>query len=137
MKRGTLRTPLWAAGLLALATCGARCSEGAVSELPGRQGPPAGPEAVADVVSEPSPSETAQTLREVGEDCSAVGGEGCVSGVCLHADVDSRTGGFVCSRECGGTSDCPAGWRCLQTHPGPDSELCIPPETVAEAQRRP
>jgi hypothetical protein len=61
-----------------------------------------------------------------GQDCTANGSSACLSGPCLHVLPD-RNSGYFCSKKCTRASDCPKTWRCVQTYPGPNAQLCVPP----------
>lgn len=83
----------------------------------------------APVLSEyvPTPSPDGPTKR-IGDDCTAHGASECVSGTCLH--VSPKPGeGYVCSRTCTATADCPPGWTCSSLLPAPASALCLPPRS--------
>jgi hypothetical protein len=62
----------------------------------------------------------------LGEDCSQTGEDGCQSGLCLK----HRPGfgaGYVCSKACDTTANCPATWACSTIYPSPKASFCTPP----------
>jgi hypothetical protein len=63
--------------------------------------------------------------RQLGEDCTQAGSLQCASGICLHVEAD-RNAGYVCSKACSSSSDCPPAWGCIQVFPAPDSSFCVP-----------
>ena len=79
----------------------------------------------------PSDDTNLESSRQLpsGADCSKAGAGICKSRVCLHASADPHNG-FLCSNRCVDTMECPAGWRCVQTHPSPGSSLCVPGQHV-------
>jgi len=72
---------------------------------------------------QPVPAESPHL--SVGEDCSRTGASGCMSGLCLHTSPE-KDEGYLCSTACTSSADCPQGWMCTETYPGPNSQFCVP-----------
>lgn len=75
---------------------------------------------------------TAAATKQLGENCVVEGPGGCVTGTCFHYKPDPHDG-FVCSRACTSSDDCPSGWSCVSIYPGPGNEYCAPPKEWAPA----
>lgn len=67
----------------------------------------------------------AKQTKQLGDDCTVAGASECVSNLCYHYKPDVRAG-FVCSRECKSTAECPAEWECRSIYP-PNQSFCSPP----------
>jgi hypothetical protein len=61
----------------------------------------------------------------IGGDCTEGGGAACETGLCAHVEPSPHAG-YRCTARCTDDDQCPKRWRCVQTHPTPDSSLCIP-----------
>jgi hypothetical protein len=72
-----------------------------------------------------APEKAAIGPGNIGADCATQGSAGCRSGICLHAAAHPSQG-YVCSARCLDDAQCPTGWRCVSTHPSPDSSICAP-----------
>ncbi|MFY2560056.1 hypothetical protein ACN469_20775 [Corallococcus terminator] len=64
-------------------------------------------------------------LAAVGMDCGVGGKAGCASGLCLHTGKEPGEG-YVCSKPCAVSADCPSEWRCAQLQPGSSARVCLP-----------
>jgi hypothetical protein len=64
---------------------------------------------------------------DVGEDCSKVGPNSCLTRICIHFESDPQKG-YACSTACESDLDCPSAWICSSLLPGPGNAFCIPPE---------
>lgn len=69
----------------------------------------------------------------VGEPCDDGFDGTCESGICLHVQLAERTRGYVCSMKCVEHTECPAGWRCVQTGAAAGSDFCVPEATSKPA----
>lgn len=67
----------------------------------------------------------AKPNKQLGDDCTVSGASECLSNLCYHYKPDARAG-FVCSRECKSTADCPVEWECRSVYP-PSQSFCSPP----------
>lgn len=105
-----------AACMVGLALLGGACERGAPA--PERAGP--------TVVTEWRPLPTSQPAsKQVGEACDAHGASECLEGQCVHARP-TRGQGYVCSRPCQASAQCPPDWRCVPVVPGARQAVCLP-----------
>jgi hypothetical protein len=78
-----------------------------------------------EVLTEHRPLMTEKATKQVGEDCTENGASACLSGVCLHVKP-GRKEGYLCSRACQGSQECPRDWQCAQVYPTAQGRLCVP-----------
>jgi hypothetical protein len=91
------------------------CNEAAVSQS----------ESNSNQVTEVRQFVTTETKFSLGQNCDAVGREGCLDGVCLKVGSE-RGKGSVCSKSCAGEHKCPSGFGCVQVFPTKDAWFCAP-----------
>src|SRR5215831_8905164 len=84
-----------------------------------------GPSSPDAVLSEHRFAASAAKTKQLGEDCTQAGSAQCTSGICLHVEAD-RNAGYICTKACSSSSDCPRTWGCTQVFPAPDSSFCVP-----------
>jgi hypothetical protein len=83
------------------------------------------PATAKEVLTEHRPLRAEKATKQLGEDCTANGDSACLSGVCLHVKP-GRKEGYVCSRACQSSQECPQNWQCAQVYPTPQGRLCVP-----------
>lgn len=66
--------------------------------------------------------------KHLGEDCTEHGASACMEegAVSFHYKPDPEEG-YVCSKPCETTADCPDTWGCLSLYPAPGNSFCAPP----------
>jgi hypothetical protein len=69
---------------------------------------------------------TETATKELGQDCTEFRSSDCLSGLCLHTG-SLPSEGYVCSKRCADSSECPSTWSCTQVFPSDDGHLCVPP----------
>jgi hypothetical protein len=77
-------------------------------------------------------SKVERPSKVIGQSCTA-GANDCFSGLCIHYQSSDPANGFICSQTCERAKNCPSGFRCVRTHPGPDGSYCLPVSNASDA----
>lgn len=109
--------------VLVMVLAGGGCQER--GEADGAQRSPAKP--VFNDLALTSAAPPTMARKQLGEDC-ATARTACDTQVCLRTGAGLTGATHYCSRPCRDETECPAGWSCPTTMPGPNGRVCVPPE---------